>query len=142
MTTAAPMDIEVDQLRTLNDGVGNSDRPRLPVQAVLLGLVDASGGKSKFVLHAADPAAQIYFCACGQEPEVARAGLESAVELLARLRASEKYATHVVPLLFMNATVAVFHALTLMRIKMEPRRCGRIAMRAAQQSRSVVTSRR
>jgi len=140
LTTAGPIDIEVDQLRKL-------DKAREFRSAAITGsggfarFVDASVGESKFVLRAADPAAQIYFCACGQEPEIARAGLESAVELLAPLRAPEEYATHDVPLACMSATVAVFRAFALMRIKMEPRR--RRAHRDAcrPQSRSVVTSR-
>ena len=85
-------------------------------------LVDARGGKLKLVLYAADPATQMDFGRYGQKPEVARAGLESAVELLVGLRASKDDVTHVVPLVAAGGTLAPFRALALMLIKMEPRR--------------------
>ena len=72
--------------------------PRLSVQTVFVVLADAGVGELKLVLHAADPAAQIYLYACGQKPDVARAGMESAVELLVRLRVAEDHTTHIVSL--------------------------------------------
>jgi hypothetical protein len=104
----------------------------------LVVLADAGVGELKLVLNAADPAAQIYLCACGQKPDVARAGLESAVEFLVRLRAAEDHTTHVISL-SRSLVRGPFSLLALMRIKMEPRRCKADGIRPQVRRRPVIT---